>query len=60
MNGAVTSPDRVETLDALRHRRDHHARVCSDLLLQGRQSEALRHANESERAAALIRTAVAS
>lgn len=44
------------TIDELRHRRDHAARACADLLVRGHLAEAKRHAKESERWAEQIRT----
>ena len=43
------------SIDQLRHKRDHAARACADLLVRGHLAEARRYAKESERFAEQIR-----
>ena len=48
----------VDMLTTLRAQRDHHARLCADLLNRGYSHDARRHAVESERYAEQIRALI--
>lgn len=50
----------MSPIEELRAERDHHARLCADLLFRGHLAEAKSHAKESERYAARIRGLIGS
>lgn len=43
-----------DALDHAAQARDHHARVCAELILDGRPKEAHQHAQEYRRAADIV------